>query len=80
MALYSAETGKEPEEVLEQAISYFGEKGLGLSMTSDNPCCVTFEGGGGHVSVTASREEDGTEVRLETREWDYQVKRFMGQI
>lgn len=80
MALYSAETKKEPEEVLEQAISYFGEKGLGLSMTSDNPCCVTFEGGGGHVSVTASREEDRTEVRLETREWDYQVKRFMGQI
>ena len=80
MALYSAETEKEPEEVVEQAIAYFGEEGLGLSMTRDAPCCVSFEGGGGHVSVTASREGDGTEVRLETREWDYQVKRFMGQI
>lgn len=80
MALYSAGTKKEPAEVVEQAIDYFGEEGLGLSMTRDNPCCVTFEGGGGHVSVTASREEDGTEVRLETREWDYHAKRFMAQI
>jgi hypothetical protein len=80
MALYTAATRKEPEEVVEQAIDYFGEEGLGLSMTGDSPCCVAFEGGGGHVSVTASREEHGTEVRLETREWDYHVKRFLGQI
>ncbi len=80
MALYSVTTKKDPEHVVEQAIDYFGEEGLGLSLTRENPCCATFEGGGGHVTVTASRKEDRTEVELETREWDYQVKQFMGQI
>jgi hypothetical protein len=80
MAVYGVKTKKKPEEVVERAIDYFGEEGLGLSVTRENPCCATFEGGGGHVSVTASREEDRTEVELETREWDYHVKRFMDQI
>ncbi len=80
MALYSIKTEKRPEEVVEQAKSYFGEGGLGLSITADDPCCVRLEGGGGHVSVTASQEEDGTEVGLETREWDYHVKRFMDLV
>ncbi len=43
-------------------------------------CCITFEGGGGHVSVTASQEGDKTELVLETREWDYHVKTFMRQV
>lgn len=80
MAIYSVKTKKGPEEVVERAIDYFGKEGLGLSVARENPCCVTFEGGGGHVSVTASQEEDTTEVELETREWDYHVKRFMNQI
>lgn len=80
MAIYSVKTKKDPEQVVEQAIDYFGEDGLGLSLTRENPCCVAFEGGGGHVSVTASREEGRTEVELETREWDYHVKKFMSRI
>ncbi len=80
MALYSVKTKRDPEAIVEQAIDYFGEDGLGLSVTRENPCCVTFEGGGGHVSVAATREEDEVEVELETREWDYHVRRFMGQI
>jgi hypothetical protein len=47
MALYSVRTKKEPEEVVEQAIDYFGEEGLGLSMTGDSPCCVTLKVEGG---------------------------------
>jgi hypothetical protein len=80
MALYSVETKKDPEEVVERAIDYFGEEGLGLSVTRENPCCATFEGGGGHVTVTASRGDDKVEVEVETREWDYHVKRFIGRI
>jgi hypothetical protein len=80
MALYSIKTEKSPEEVVEQAKGYFGEGGLGLSVTADDPCCLTFEGGGGYVSVTASEEDEGTEVGLETREWDYHVKRFMDLV
>jgi len=80
MALYSVKTKKDPEEVVERAIDYFGEEGLGLSVTRENPCCATFEGGGGHVTVTASQRDDKAEVEVETREWDYHVKRFMSQI
>lgn len=81
MARYSVETRESPEEVIQKAVGYFGGEGLGLSVGTEDPCCVTFEGGGGHVSVAASQEEEGrTTVELETREWDYHVKRFMAQV
>ncbi len=77
MALYSVKTEKHPEKVVKLAIDYFGDEGLGLSLSREARCCVVFEGGGGHVSVTASREEGRTEVELETREWDHHVEMFM---
>jgi hypothetical protein len=80
MALYSVETKLSPEETIERAMAYFGEGGLGLEPTERNPCCVYFEGGGGHVLVTAIAGEKKTTVELETREWDYHVKRFMREI
>jgi hypothetical protein len=80
MARYSVETKKSPEAVIRKAVDYFGEEGLGLSVGTENPCCITFEGGGGHVSVAASQEEGKTTVELETREWDYHVKTFMRQV
>lgn len=80
MALYSVRTKKNPEDVIARAKDYFGEGGVGLSVKAEDACCVTLEGGGGHVSVTASPEGDGTEVELEAREWDYQVKKFMARI
>jgi len=44
-------------------------------------CCLSFEGGGGHVTVSAARcKPDQTDVDLETREWDHHVKKFMEEI
>jgi hypothetical protein len=80
MARYSVETKKSPEEVIQKAVAHFGEGGLGLSVGAEDVCCVTFVGGGGHVSVAASNEEGKTTVELETREWDYHVKTFMRQV
>jgi hypothetical protein len=80
MARYSVQTRKSPEEVIRKAVGYFGEEGLGLSVGTEDLCCVTFEGGGGYVSVAASQEEGKTTVELETREWDNQVKKFMVQV
>jgi len=80
MALYSVETKLSPEEAIERARAYFGEGGLGLELTERNPCCVYFEGGGGHVLVTAIMGEKKKTVELETREWDYHVKRFMREV
>ena len=80
MPRYGVESKLKPEEVIKKAKEYFGEGGLGLSVTDRDPCCAYFEGGGGHVSVTASEGDSKTQVDLETREWDYQVEKFMGQI
>jgi hypothetical protein len=82
MARYGVETKLSPEETIKKAMAYFGEGGLGLEMTEQNPCCVYFVGGGGHVSVMVGTVEKKkkTTVTLETREWDYQVKRFMREI
>jgi hypothetical protein len=49
-------------------------------VTEQNPCCFSFAGGGGYVSVTVSAGEKKTTVELETREWDYQVQQFMREI
>ena len=80
MARYSVETRLSPEQVIQKATAYFGPGGLGLTVTEQNPCCFSFTGGGGYVSVTASAGEKKTTVELETREWDYQVQQFMREI
>ncbi|MDY7041222.1 MAG: hypothetical protein SVX38_10200 [Chloroflexota bacterium] len=80
MARYSVETKLSSEKAIEEVITYFGEEGLGLERREQNPCCVYFVGGGGHVSVTVGTGEKKTTVELETREWDYHVKRFMRKI
>ena len=78
MARYSKESKLEVDDVLRRADNFVGSGGLGLKVTERNECCLSFEGGGGHVTGAAARcKPDHTEVDLETREWDYHVKRFM---
>ena len=64
------------KEVIEQLKNYFGKGGLGLELTDEGPQCLTFEGGGGHVTATLCPEEGKTRVNLVTQEWDFQVKKF----
>jgi hypothetical protein len=80
MARYGTETKLKPEETIKQAEAYFGDKGLGLKVIQKEACCISLEGGGGHVSVTAIADKPKTKVELETREWDYQVRKFMEEI
>ena len=79
MARYGVYTKLDPEEVIRRAVGFFGEGGLRLKVTDQGSCCATFEGGGGHVAVSVNTG-DKTEVELVTREWDYDVKRFMRDI
>lgn len=82
MARYSVETDKSAQEVIDQAIEYFGPAGVGLQITEQEPCCVRFIGGGGYVSVATIEieQEKQTAVELEAREWEYHVKRFMQKL
>ena len=66
-------------EVIKKAIEYFnGGYGLEVKSQSDND--ADFEGGGGGVSVTTRIEDNKTVVEVLSREWDYQVKEFLGSI
>jgi hypothetical protein len=69
-----------PTKVLERAIEFFGPDGIGLEVKEQDEGCARFEGGGGYVFVQVCEKEKGTEVDLESREWEYQVKQFMGKI
>ncbi len=65
------------EDVINRLKKFFGEGGLGLALMEEGPQCLTFEGGGGHVTVTLCRENGKTRLTLVSQEWDYQVKRFV---
>jgi hypothetical protein len=75
---YATESKLTISEVLDRAGEYFGEGGLGLEISSRDECCVAFAGGGGHVTVTVT-EGEKTSVDVETREWDYHVRKFMAE-
>lgn len=80
MSAYSRTVNEPPARVMERAVSYFGPGGLGLTTQGIEDNCVNFEGGGGHVGISA-REKDGkTDIELETREWDAQVPEFLKKL
>ena len=51
-----------------------------MKETQRNPCCISFEGAGGYVAVTVSDEEAQRIVDVETREFEYQAKRFLERL
>lgn len=67
-------------EALEQAKAYFGQGGEGLQLISETRMGLRFQGGGGHVTLTATPGTTGTVLDLETREWDYPVQQFMTRV
>jgi hypothetical protein len=69
-----------PDEILERASRYFGKGGEGLEEIERGPCCISFEGAGGYVTVTVAKENDAVEVDVECREFEYQAKRFLGSV
>lgn len=79
---YEVTTKLSQKDVLQQAIVHFGAQGVGLDLTHQSEEGLIFQGGGGHVAVTACPEEspNKTTVELETREWDYAVRQFMSQV
>ncbi len=80
MLKLSVKTKRKPEEVVKKALEFFGPSGYGLKVTEQSDTCAYFEGGGGGINVTACTDNTETSVDLETREWEYQVKEFAGEI
>jgi hypothetical protein len=80
MLKISKESKLKPEEAIKRAVAFFGPGGYGLEVKEEGNCCVTFEGGGGGVNVTASTSKKGSSVDIESREWDYQSQKFLESI
>jgi hypothetical protein len=66
-----------PEEVIDKASGFFGSAGQGLEEKERGLCCISFEGGGGYVTVSVAELEGRRMVDVESREFEYQTKGFM---
>ncbi len=80
MAVYEKKVKKDTETLMKEAKTYFGPGGNGLEIVSEEDCCISFEGGGGYIRVSAVDEAKRSRVELETKEWDFQVKRFLETV
>jgi hypothetical protein len=80
MLKIAKQTGLVPEEVIDRASKFFGKGGEGLEEKERNQCCISFEGGGGYVSISIDDEEKQRMVDVETREFEYQAKQFLGKL
>jgi hypothetical protein len=67
-------------EILAKASRFFGKGGEGLDETERGPCCISFSGAGGFVTVTVCETANERDVDVETREFEYQAKRFLGSL
>jgi hypothetical protein len=72
----------EASEVVEKAVAFFGSAGWGLETVEEAACCARFTGGGGYVFVQASdgKEAGTSDVEVEGREWEKQIRAFIGEI
>ncbi len=80
MLKISKQTRLKPEQILKQATNYFGKGSLGLEEKERNPCCIYFEGAGGYISINILEEDKQRAIEVESREWDYQAKRFLEKM
>lgn len=67
-------------EIIAKASRYFGKGGEGLDETERGPCCISFSGGGGYATVAVCEQNGQREVEVETREFEYQARQFLGLV
>jgi hypothetical protein len=68
------------QEMIDRLKSYFGADGLGLKLVRDEAGFLAFEGGGGHVTGTLCMQKGLTLAVIETREWEFDVRRFVRDL
>jgi len=71
---------RKPEEIMVIATAFFGPQGTGLKIKPRGENSVEFFGGGGFVLLEITPDEAGSEVEIQTREWEYDVKQFLQEI
>jgi hypothetical protein len=74
------ESSLTPDEVLGEAVAFFGPGGVGLAKTECGEGCLRFEGGGGYVQIQVTARGSGSQVEILEREWTFQVDNFLDEI
>jgi len=59
---------------------FFGPGGEGLEIVGDDGCCLSFQSNLGYVTATVTEKEGQTTVQLVTREFEYQVKKYLARM
>ncbi len=77
MIRITRKTRLKPTVIIDRASDFFGEGGEALEEKERNPCCISFEGAGGYVAVSVVDEDNQRMVDVETRDFEYQAKRFL---
>lgn len=80
MGRYGTKTNVNCKNVIEKAVDFFGPTGQGLIVKVQENDFARFEGSGGYVNVKCAKKEEETDITIETREWDTQVKKFMKHL
>jgi hypothetical protein len=80
MIRIAKQTRLKSPDIIERAADFFGKGGEGLAEKERNPCCISFEGAGGYVAVSVVDDDKHRTIDIETREFEYQVKRFLEKI
>jgi hypothetical protein len=78
MARYGKKTKLSSSKVVEKALKFF-ETDRGFQVGEECGDMVTFTNNIGHITITLC-ENGETDVEIETREFDYDVKEFLAKI
>jgi hypothetical protein len=68
------------DQIIARAARFFGKDGEGLAETERGACCIYLTGAGGHVMVQVSEQNNQRTVDIESREFEYQVKKFLDTL
>lgn len=78
---YSTITDASGPDVIARAVEVFGPAGHGLRVTERDLLNVRLEHTLGHVALVATRTRDArTDVEIETREFDSEVRAFIENL
>jgi hypothetical protein len=76
----TVETSLGPEQVVRQAVKFFGPDGIGLRINDQDSTGARFEAKLGFVAVDVSPEDKGSSVEITTEELEYEVKKFLALL
>jgi hypothetical protein len=76
----TTETKLGPEQVIQQAVKFFGPDGLGLRINDQDSTGARFEAKLAFVAVDASPEGKGSSVDFITEEFEHDVKKFIAGL